>query len=178
MMAKYITDFALSSSEPRPSDRVLATILISDIEGSTEAAAKMGDARWREVIDAHDAAAARAVTRYGGTLIKTMGDGILATFSGPSRAVECARELQREAAHLDLLVRAGVHSGECELRDNDISGIAVNVAARILDVTPGGACHVSSTVRDLTTGSGLEFTPAGTHEFKGVPGTWDLHATV
>ncbi|WP_108861483.1 adenylate/guanylate cyclase domain-containing protein [Ruegeria sp. Alg231-54] len=178
MMAKYITDFALSSSEPRPSDRVLATILISDIEGSTEAAAKMGDARWREVIDAHDAAAARAVTRYGGTLVKTMGDGILATFSGPSRAVECACELQREAAHLGLSVRAGVHSGECELRGDDISGIAVNVAARILDVTPGGACHVSSTVRDLTTGSGLEFAPAGTHEFKGVPGTWDLHATV
>ena len=176
-MADHISGFALANSDARPTDRVLATILISDIEGSTEAAAKMGDARWREVIDAHDNAATRAVTQYGGTLIKTMGDGILATFSGPSRAVECARAFQSEAARLGLSVRAGIHSGECERRGEDISGIAVNVAARILDVTPGGACHVSSTVRDLTTGSGLSFTPAGSHQFKGVPGTWDLHAT-
>lgn len=174
-IAAEIVNFALNADE-QVSDRVLATILMTDIQGSTEAAAGMGDARWRDIIDAHDTAAARAVARNGGRLVKTMGDGILATFSGPSRAVACAKSLQSEAATLGLSVRAGVHTGECEQRGQDISGIAVNVAARILDVTPGGVCYVSSIVRDLTAGSGIEFAPAGTHSFKGVPGDWDIHS--
>ena len=149
---------------------------MTDIEGSTEAAAGMGDARWREIIEAHDAAAARAIAREGGTLVKTMGDGVLATFGGPSRAVACAKRLKSDAAELGLTVRAAVHTGECERRGQDISGIAVNVAARILDATPGGACHVSTTVRDLTAGSGLQFVPAGSHHFKGVSGDWELYA--
>ena len=105
-----------------------------------------------------------------------MGDGVLATFGGPSRAVACAKSLQSAAAGLGLTVRAAVHTGECERRGQDISGIAVNVAARILDATPGGACHVSTTVRDLTAGSVINFVPAGTHRFKGVSGDWDLYA--
>ena len=175
-VADEIIAFAHAGKDESVSDRILATILMTDIEGSTEAAASMGDARWRELIDVHDAAAARAVARHGGTLVKTMGDGILATFAGPSRAVACARNLQSEAAESGLSIRASVHTGECERRGQDISGIAVNVAARILDVTPGDACHVSATVRDLTAGSGLEFVPAGCHRFKGVPGEWELHA--
>ena len=175
-IADEIIAFALSTTDEQVSDRILATILMTDIEGSTAAAASMGDMRWRELIDAHDTAAARAIARHGGVLVKTMGDGVLATFAGPSRAVACARSLQSEAAALGLSVRASVHTGECERRGKDISGIAVNVAARILDVTPGGACHVSTTVRDLTAGSGLQFVAAGSHSFKGVPGNWELHA--
>lgn len=175
-VAEEIIACALAATEEHVSDRILATILMTDIEGSTRAAVDMGDARWREVIEAHDAAAARAIARHGGTLVKTMGDGVLATFGGPSRAVACAKTLQSEAAALGLIVRAGVHTGECERREQDISGIAVNVAARILDTTPGGACHVSTTVRDLTAGSGLQFVPAGSHSFKGVSGDWELYA--
>jgi class 3 adenylate cyclase len=171
-----IVAFALAATDEQLSDRILATILMTDIEGSTEAAVAMGDARWREIIEAHDTAAARAIARHGGTLVKTMGDGLLATFGGPSRAVACAKTLQSEAEALGLVVRAGLHTGECERRGQDISGIAVNVAARILDATPGGACHVSATVRDLTAGSGLQFSSAGSHRFKGVPGAWELYA--
>ncbi|MEW9922503.1 adenylate/guanylate cyclase domain-containing protein [Marimonas sp. MJW-29] len=175
-VADEIIAFASEVTNAEVSDRILATILMTDIEGSTSATVRMGDARWREIIDAHDIAAARVVARHGGTLIKTMGDGILATFAGPSRAVACAKNLKQEASLLDLSIRAGVHTGECERRGKDISGVAVNVAARILDVTPGGACFVSSLVRDLTAGSGLEFAPAGSHQFKGLPGDWDLYA--
>lgn len=175
-IADEIVAFGQETRTTAASDRILATILMTDIEGSTQAAASMGDSRWREIIDAHDTAAARAVARHGGKLVKTMGDGILATFSGPSRAVACAEDFRRDAARLDLSIRSGVHTGECELRGRDISGIAVNVAARILDVTPSGSCFVSSVVRDLTAGSGLEFAAAGTHSFKGVPGDWNLYA--
>ena len=175
-VADEITSFALAATEELISDRILATILMTDIEGSTEAAVQMGDARWREIIEAHDAAAARAIAREGGTLVKTMGDGVLATFAGPSRAVACAKRLKSDAAALGLTVRAAVHTGECERRGQDISGIAVNVAARILDATPGGACHVSTTVRDLTAGSGLQFVPTGSHHLKGVSGDWELYA--
>ena len=173
-IADEITSFALAATDEQLSDRILATILMTDIEGSTEAAANMGDARWREIIEVHDAAAARAIARDGGTLVKTMGDGVLATFGGPSRAVACAKRLKSDAAALGLTIRAAVHTGECERRGQDVSGIAVNVAARILDATPGGSCHVSTTVRDLTAGSGLEFVAAGSHRFKGVPGDWEL----
>ena len=174
-MADEIASFALQSEMGPSSDRVLATILMTDIVGSTETSVRVGDAQWREIIDAHDIFAARTIARYGGVLIKTLGDGVLATFAGPSRAVACARAIQVEAASLDLSVKAGIHTGECERRDEDISGIAVNLAARILDVTPGGECRVSSTVCDLVAGSGLQFEPAGTHTLKGFPGDWALH---
>lgn len=175
-IADEIVAFTCGATPQHRSDRILATILMTDIEGSTEAAADIGDKRWRELIDRHDTSAAKAIAGYGGTLVKTMGDGILATFSGPSSAVGCARQLQSDAAALGLSIRAGVHTGEIERRDQDISGIAVNIAARILDATPGGTCHVSSTVRDLTAGSGLAFTSAGSHSFKGISGEWELYA--
>ena len=174
-LADEIAAFALQSEGRPSSERVLATILMTDIIGSTETSARIGDAKWRELIEAHDTAAARTIARQGGTLIKTLGDGVLATFAGPSRAVACARDLQIEAASMDLTVRAGIHTGECERRGKDISGIAVNMAARILDTIQGGECRVSSTVRDLVAGSGLQFEPAGTHTLKGVPGDWVLH---
>lgn len=175
-VAEETVSFALSTTEEVSTGRILATILMTDIEGSTETATSLGDARWKDIIDAHELSASRAVARFDGTLVKTMGDGILATFSGPSRAVACAKYLQSEAASAGLSVRAGVHTGECEQRGQDISGIAVNLTARILDRTPGGTCHVSSTVKDLTAGSGLQFVAAGSHQFKGVPGDWELHA--
>lgn len=177
-VAAEIADFALNGTERQTSDRFLATIMMTDIVGSTEAAATMGDAQWRDLMDKHDACAARAVARHGGTIIKTTGDGILATFSGPSRAVDCARRLQSDTAQLGLSIRTGIHTGECEKRGNDILGIAVNLAARIMDSTPGGACNVSSIVRDLSAGAGLSFSPAGTHTFKGVPGTWELFSAL
>ncbi len=174
-MAHEITSFALLSEKGPSSDRVLATILMTDIVGSTETSVRIGDAKWRDLIEAHDTAAARNIARQGGTLIKTLGDGVLATLAAPSRAVACARDIQVEAASLGLSVRAGIHTGECERRGDDISGIAVNLAARILDTTPGGTCRVSSTVHDLVAGSGLQFEPAGSHTLKGVPGAWVLH---
>ncbi len=174
-MADEIATFALQSEKGPSSDRILATILMTDIVGSTETSVRIGDAQWRDLIDAHDTAAARTIARQGGNLIKTLGDGVLATFAGPSRAVACARALQTEAASLGLSVRAGIHTGECERRGEDISGIAVNLTARILDATPGGECRVSSTVRDLVAGSGLQFESAGSHSLKGVPGDWALH---
>lgn len=174
-MADAIASFALHSDVGPSSDRILATILVTDIVGSTETSVRVGDAGWRELIDDHDTAAARAIARHGGTLIKTLGDGVLATFAGPSRAVACAGDLRNEAASLGLSMRVGIHTGECERRGEDISGIAVNLAARILDATPGGECRVSSTVRDLVAGSGLQFESAGSHSFKGFPGDWALH---
>lgn len=175
-MAREIASFAAVSGGALSEDRILAAILMTDIVGSTETTVQLGDARWRELIDAHDAAAARAVTRHGGTLIKTMGDGILATFSGPSRAVDCAKRILRDAASLGLSVRAGLHIGECLRRGNDISGVAVTTAARILDTTAGGECRVSSTVRDLVAGSGQTFEAAGTHRLRGLPGEWLLYS--
>lgn len=177
-MADEIASFALQSDAGPSSDRVLATILMTDIVDSTATAVRVGDTKWLEMIDVHETAAARAIARHDGTLIKTMGDGVLATFTGPSRAVACARTIQTEAAPLGLSVRAGIHTGECERRGEDISGIAVNLVARVLDATPGGECRVSSTVRDLVAGSGLQFESAGTHTLKGIPGDWTLHTVI
>lgn len=173
-----ITGFVCGSDEPPAESRVLASILMTDIDGSTAKASAIGDAAWRDLIDAHDAAAARIVARNDGVLVKSLGDGVMATFSGPSRAVAAARALQAEMAPMGLSVRAGVHTGECLRRGDDVSGLAVTIAARILSATPGGACWVSSTVRDLVVGSDLAFEPAGVFPLKGVPGDWVLHRVV
>ncbi|MGI9393575.1 MAG: adenylate/guanylate cyclase domain-containing protein, partial [Boseongicola sp.] len=177
-IVRQLTKFVCNIDHQPRENRVLATILMTDIASSTELAARLGDAKWREVIEAHDAAAARAVSRHDGTLVKTMGDGILATFSGPSRAVSCAGEIQAEAKTLGLSVRAGVHAGECLRRAGDVTGLAVTIAARILDHTPGGDAWVSSTVRDLVVGSGLEFAPMGPKPLKGVPDEWPLYRVI
>ncbi len=155
-------------------DRVLATILFTDIVGSTERAVQLGDQRWRDLLDRHDEAVRGAVARFRGRLIQITGDGVLASFDGPARAIEAARAIASEAGRLDLEIRAGLHTGECELRGEGIGGIAVHIASRISDLAAGGEVLVSRTVRDLVVGSGIAFEDRGMHTLKGVPDEWHL----
>ena len=157
-------------------DRVLATILFTDIVGSTALAADAGDQRWGALLDRHDAAARSNVELHRGRLVKSTGDGILAIFDGPARALRCAVALRDELAGLGLEIRAGLHTGEVELRNNDIGGISVHIAARVSSNAGAGEILVSRTVADLLIGSGIEFADRGSHELKGVPGTWQLLA--
>jgi len=159
-------------------DRVLSTVLFTDIAGSTVLAGDLGDAQWREVLDRHDAAAAQEVGSHGGVLVKSTGDGILARFDGPSRAVACAHALRRRAEDLGLQTRAGAHTGEIELRGDDVGGIAVHIASRVSGVAGPGEVLVSRTVKDLSVGSGIRFEDRGEHELKGVSDAWQLYATV
>lgn len=167
--------FTGTRRHPR-ADRALATVLFTDIAGSTERAAELGDARWRELLVAHDAAVRRQVDAYGGRVVKSLGDGYLATFDGPARAIRCGQEVAGEAAALGIEVRAGVHTGECELLGEDVGGMAVHIGARVAAKAGPGELLVSSAVRDLVVGSGIGFQERGTHELKGVPGRWELLA--
>ncbi len=155
-------------------ERVLATVLFSDIVGSTSRAAAMGDGRWREVLDDHDRAVARQVRRFAGTRIKTTGDGVLATFEGPTQAIRCGLAMRDAARQLGLDIRVGVHTGEIEKRGDDIGGIAVHIASRVQAAAEPGMVLVSRVVTDLVGGSGLSFSPRGDYELKGVPGSWPL----
>jgi class 3 adenylate cyclase/predicted alpha/beta hydrolase len=157
-------------------DRVLATVLFSDIVGSTQRAATVGDRAWNDLLDAHDDMVRRQLDRFGGNAIKSLGDGFLATFDGPTRAVRCAQAIRDGAHRIDLEVRIGLHTGEIELRGDDVSGMAVNLAARVAAIAEPSQVLVSRTVTDLAVGSGLPFMEYGTHELKGVPGTWQLFA--
>ena len=157
-------------------DRRLATLLFTDIVSSTERASELGDARWRELLDWHDSAVRRQLTRFRGREVKTTGDGFLATFDGPARAVECACAIRDAAIQLGLAVRSGVHTGEIEMRDDDVAGMAVVIAARVGDLAEPGQVWVSRTVTDLVVGSGLRFADQGAHTLKGVPGEWNLYA--
>ena len=154
--------------------RSLATVLFTDIAGSTERARAVGDRRWREVLDLHDRAVARAMERHRGRLVKNTGDGVLATFDGPGRAIECAMSLREEVRRLGLEQRAGLHTGEVELRGEDVGGIAVNIGARVMGEAGPGDVLVSSTVKDLVVGSGIRFANRGTFDLKGVPDRWGL----
>jgi class 3 adenylate cyclase len=169
-----IEEFLTGSRSTPDADRVLATVLFTDICGSTERAAALGDRRWRLVLDDHDATAARHVERFRGRLVKTTGDGILATFDGPARAVRCGRAISDEARSLGLDVRAGVHTGEVELRGDDVAGLGVHIAQRVCAVAGPGEVAVSRTVVDLAAGSGIDFTDHGDHDLKGVAGSWRL----
>jgi class 3 adenylate cyclase len=160
---------------PDDTDRVLATLLFTDIVGSTGRATEMGDRRWKELLDAHDRMVRVLLERFRGREVKTTGDGFLATFDGPARAVRCARAIGDEAREMGLDVRAGLHTGECELRGEDVGGLAVHVAARILALAGDGEVLASQTVKDLTIGSGLEFTERGEHALRGIPGEWRLY---
>jgi pimeloyl-ACP methyl ester carboxylesterase len=160
-----------------PVDRVLSTVLFTDIADSTVLASELGDARWREVLDGHDAAARHEVAGHGGILVKSTGDGILARFDGPSRAVACAHALRRRAGQLGLATRAGAHTGEIELRGDDVSGIAVHIASRVSALAGAGEVLVSRTVKDLSVGSGVAFEDRGEHALKGVTDPWQLYAT-
>jgi pimeloyl-ACP methyl ester carboxylesterase len=162
-------------SMPEP-DRVLATVMFTDIVGSTERAAELGDARWRELLAAHQTTVREELKRFRGREVKTIGDGYLATFDGPARAIECGRAITKAVRPLGLEVRIGLHSGEVELIGEDLGGMAVHIGARIGDLASGGEVLVSRTVRDLVVGSGIDFEERGTHQLKGVPGDWELFA--
>jgi class 3 adenylate cyclase len=156
--------------------RVLATVLFTDIVDSTRSAAAMGDHAWRRLLDNHDAIARQTVEKFRGNLIKTTGDGILATFDGPGRAVRCALAFSAAAGQAGLPLRAGLHTGEIELRDRDVGGIAIHAAARVMAQAHANEVLVSRVVTDLVAGAGLKFAERGSHELKGIPGKWDLFA--
>jgi class 3 adenylate cyclase len=167
----------LTGVRPRPEpDRVLATVLFTDIVGSTERAAEVGDRRWRDLLARHHAVVRSQIDRARGREIDTAGDGFLATFDGPARGIRCACEITREVRPLGIEVRAGLHTGEIELMGEDIGGIAVHIAARIMTLAQPGEVLVSSTVKDLVTGSDIRFDDRGMHALKGVPGEWRLLA--
>jgi class 3 adenylate cyclase len=155
---------------------VLATVLFTDIVGSTERATELGDRRWRELLDAHHAVVRRQLERFRGREIDTAGDGFLASFDGPARAIRCAGAAIESVRELGLDIRAGVHTGECELAGDKLAGIAVHIGARVAGKAGPGEVLVSGTVRDLVAGSGLEFEDRGAAELKGVPGEWRLYS--
>jgi class 3 adenylate cyclase len=157
-------------------DRLLLTVLFTDIVGSTERAREVGDRRWRELLDTHDRLARELVRREGGKLVKTTGDGILAIFEGPGRAIRCATALREELRPAGLDIRAGLHTGEVERRGDDVGGIAVHIGARILGAAAPGEVLVSRTVRDLVAGSGIALESRGTHALRGVGDDWPLFA--
>ncbi|QOZ24697.1 adenylate/guanylate cyclase domain-containing protein [Bradyrhizobium sp. CCBAU 51753] len=157
-------------------ERVLATVLFTDIVDSTRNAAEMGDLSWRRLLDRHDETAKQIVEKYRGNLVKSTGDGILATFDGPGRAVRSALAFRSAAEQLGIQLRAGLHTGEIELRDGDIGGIAVHAAARVMAQCQPSEVLVSRVVTDLVAGAGLKFSDRGSHELKGIPGCWDLFA--
>ncbi|HXW64982.1 MAG TPA: adenylate/guanylate cyclase domain-containing protein [Burkholderiaceae bacterium] len=157
-------------------ERVLATVLFTDIVDSTQRATEMGDQSWRRLLDEHDRTAQRVIEKHRGKLIKMTGDGVLATFDGPGRAIRCALAFESEATQIGLPLRAGLHTGEVEMRDGDIGGVAVHAAARVMALSEPGEVLVSRVVTDLVAGAGLKFSERGSHELKGLPGRWDLYA--
>ena len=171
-----VEEFFTGRRSAPPGERVLATVLFTDIAGSTEHATALGDRRWRDRLEAHDRAVRREVAARRGRVVKTMGDGALAVFDGPARAIEAAAAIRDAVAPLDLHVRAGLHTGECELIGQDVGGIAVHIGARVAARAQAGEVLVSRTVTDLVAGSGLTFADRGEHELKGVPGRWRLFA--
>lgn len=170
-----IREFLTGRRVPVVPDRVLATVLFTDIVGSTDLASSMGDTRWRELLEEHNAVLRAQLVRFRGTEVNTAGDGFVATFDGPARAIECAREIRRVLASLGLEVRAGLHTGEVERVGDDIAGIAVHIGARVASIAEAGEILVSGTVRDLVAGSGIEFEDRGSQELRGVPGTWRIN---
>jgi class 3 adenylate cyclase len=159
-------------------DRVLATVLFTDIVDSTSRAASMGDRDWRALLDAHDAVIRAQLARFRGREISTSGDSFFATFDGPQRAIRCAVQIREALRPLAIDVRAGLHTGECEVRGDDVAGLAVHIGARVSSLAGRGDILVSGTLRDLVVGSGLQFEDRGSHQLKGVPGEWRLFALV
>jgi class 3 adenylate cyclase len=157
-------------------DRVLAAVLFTDIVGSTERAATLGDRRWKELLQSHDVLAGTIIEQHRGRFVKSTGDGVLATFDGPGRAIRCAMALKEALRPLGLEIRMGLHTGEVELLGEDIGGIGVHVAARVASLAAPSEVLVSRTVTDLVAGSGIEFADRGSRELKGVPGEWRLYA--
>jgi class 3 adenylate cyclase len=173
-----IEEFITGHRESSSSDlqRVLATVLFTDIVGSTRSVVEIGDQAWRRLLDSHDQLAKQIVEKHRGILVKSTGDGILATFDGPGRAVRCALALGAASKQIGLPLRAGLHTGEIEIRGRDIGGIAVHAAARVMAQSQSSEVLVSRVVTDLVAGAGLKFFERGSHELKGLPGRWDLFA--
>jgi class 3 adenylate cyclase/pimeloyl-ACP methyl ester carboxylesterase len=173
---QVIAEFLTGQQAEVADDRVLATVLFTDIVDSTRRAAEMGDRDWHALLDAHDAVVRSQLSRFRGREVNTSGDGFLAMFDGPQRAIRCAMSIRDAVQALGIEVRAGLHTGECEVRGDDIGGIGVHIGARVSALAGPNEILVSSTLRDLVIGSGLEFEERGAHELKGVPGEWRLFA--
>ena len=171
-----IAEFLTGRQAEVTDDRVLATVLFTDIVDSTRRAVEMGDRDWHALLDAHDAVVRSQLSRFRGREVNTSGDGFLAMFDGPQRAIRCAMAIRDAVQSLGIEVRAGLHTGECEVRGDDIGGIAVHIGARVSALAGANDVLVSSTLRDLVIGSGLEFEKRSAHELKGVPGEWHLFA--
>ena len=177
-MLDAIEEFLTGELPAHRSDRVLATVLFTDIVSSTEHATRMGDRRFKELQVTHDELLRAEVERFRGRFVRSTGDGALATFDGPGRAVRCAGAIRDAVRPLGLDIRAGLHSGEIELRGDDVAGIAVHIGARVSALAAAGEVLVSRTVTDLVAGSGIEFDDRGEHKLKGVPGTWHLYSVI
>ena len=171
-----IQDFVTGVRPAADRRRVLATVLFTDIVGSTQLAAELGDHRWKSLLADHNRVVRRQLDRFGGHEVRVVGDGFLATFDGPARAVRCALAIRDGVRELGLDIRAGLHTGEVEVLPDDIAGLAVHVGARISALAGAGEVLVSSTVKDLVVGSGLVFDDRGSRELKGVPDEWRLFA--
>jgi class 3 adenylate cyclase len=171
-----VEEFLTGHRTARAPDRMLATVMFTDIVDSTARAAALGDRDWRALVERHDELMRREIADHRGRPIKTLGDGFLATFDGPARAIQCASSARDAIRELGLEIRAGLHTGEVEVMNGDIGGIAVNIGARVGAVAAAGEVLVSRTVADLVAGSGIEFEDRGTHPLKGVPGEWQLYA--
>jgi class 3 adenylate cyclase len=171
-----IEEFVTGARGGSGAERILATILFTDIVGSTDRAAQLGDQRWSDLLDRHDQSVRTQIARFRGREVNTVGDGFVATFDSPSRAIECARAIRESVKALDLGVRVGIHTGEIEVRGNDIAGLAVHIGARVSGQAGPGEVLVSGAVPPLLAGSGIAFEDRGEHTLKGVPGTWRLYA--
>jgi class 3 adenylate cyclase len=169
-----IEEFLTGTRHQREPDRVLATVLFTDIVGSTQRAAELGDSSWRNVLERHDQLVRREIERHRGRAVKSTGDGVLATFDGPARAIRAASSIDDAVEQLGIQIRAGLHTGECEVIGDDVGGLAVHIGARVMGEAGPGEVLVSSTVKDLVVGSGIEFEERGARELKGVPGEWRL----
>ncbi len=175
-LADEVAESLIGKRHVVETDRILTTVLFTDIVGSTGLAASLGDQRWRSLLDAHDEAVREQFRRFRGTEINTTGDGFIASFDGPARAIRCAKAIAEATEKLGVQLRLGMHTGECEVRGNDLGGLAVHIAARVRAVAVAGEILVSGMVRDLAAGSGIEFEDRGEHELNGVPGSWKLFA--
>jgi class 3 adenylate cyclase len=171
-----IEEFLTGVRDPLERNRVLATVMFTDIVGSTEHVLELGDRRWRELLDQHHALVRMQLSRFHGHEVDTTGDGFFATFDGPARAIRCAVSISDGMQPVGLQIRVGLHAGECELMDKKVSGIAVHIGARVMAHSGANEVLVSSTLKDLVAGSGITFEERGVHDLKGVPGKWQLYA--
>ena len=174
-LVSEIEEFLTGERRVREPDRVLATVMFTDIVGSTERAAELGDARWRALLERHNELVRRHLARHQGREVKSVGDGFLATFDGPARGVRCAAAIAEDVRRLGIEIRAGLHTGECEVMGDDVGGMAVHIGSRVSSRAEAGQVLVSGTVKDLVVGSGIEFEDRGQHALKGVPGEWRLY---